>query len=75
MIHLAAYLVPITAALGLWLGGAWSWLTVVFVYGLVPLADALVGIDPRNADDAALHACAPGVAAGEDAVASGRAHR
>lgn len=54
MIYLAAYLVPVTAALGLWLGGAWSWLTVVFVYGLVPLADGLLGVDPRNAEDAAL---------------------
>jgi len=58
MIYLAAYLVPITAALGLWLGGAWSWLTVVFVYGLVPLLDGLVGPDPRNADDAALQRAA-----------------
>jgi alkane 1-monooxygenase len=58
MIHLAAYLVPITAALGLWLGGLWSWLTVVFVYGLVPLADGIVGPDPRNAEDAALQRAA-----------------
>ena len=58
MIYLAAYLVPITAALGLWLGGAWSWLTVVFVYGLVPVLDGLVGPDPRNADDAALQRAA-----------------
>jgi alkane 1-monooxygenase len=58
MIYLAAYLVPITAALGLWLGGAWSWLTVVFVYGLVPVLDGLVGPDPHNADDAALQRAA-----------------
>lgn len=58
MIHLAAYLVPITAALGLWVGGLWSWLTVVFVYGLVPVVDHLVGTDPRNADDAALQRAA-----------------
>ena len=58
MIHLAAYLVPLTAAIGLWLGGAWAWLTVVFVYGLVPLLDAVIGVDPRNADDAALQRAA-----------------
>jgi len=58
MIYLAAYLVPVTAALGLWLGGVWSWLTVVFVYGLVPLADRLVGTDPGNAEDAVLQRAA-----------------
>ena len=63
MIHLAAYLVPLTAALGLWLGGPWAWLTVAFVYGLVPLADGLAGPDPRNADDAALQRAAASRAA------------
>ena len=53
MIRALAYLVPATAALGLLWGGPWAWLTVLFVYGIVPVADALLGEDARNLDDAA----------------------
>lgn len=52
MIRLLAYLVPATAALGLLWGGPWAWLTVFFVYGLVPVADALGGEDRSNLDEA-----------------------
>ena len=53
MIQVLAYLVPASAALGLLWGGAWAWLTVFFVYGIVPVADALGGADARNLDEAA----------------------
>ncbi|NBU25644.1 MAG: alkane 1-monooxygenase, partial [Gammaproteobacteria bacterium] len=52
MIRLLAYLVPATAALGMLWGGPWAWLTVIFVYGLVPVADALGSADATNLDDA-----------------------
>jgi len=54
--YLLAYLIPVTAAAGLLLGGAWSWLTVVLVYGLVPLLDLWLGSDPRNLEGADLTA-------------------
>jgi alkane 1-monooxygenase len=50
----AAYFIPLSAAIGLWLGGAWAWLTVVFVYGLVPVVDRWVGGDTRNLEGEAL---------------------
>ena len=45
-----AYLIPLTTAAGLLLGGLWSWLTVALVFALVPLADRLRGTDPANPD-------------------------
>ncbi|MFM7708519.1 MAG: hypothetical protein ACKO9D_10965, partial [Gammaproteobacteria bacterium] len=51
MIQTLAYLVPASAALGLLWGGPWAWLTVFFVYGIVPVADALGGADGRNLDE------------------------
>ena len=39
--YLLAYTLPLTAALGLWLGGAWTWLTLVYAFGLVPLLEWL----------------------------------
>lgn len=37
--YLGAYTVPLTAAVGLWQGGAWTWLTPLYVFGLVPLLE------------------------------------
>ena len=39
--YLAAYSLPLTAAVGLWWGGAATWLTVGYVFGLVPLLEWL----------------------------------
>ena len=39
--YLVAYTVPLTAALGLALGGAWTWLTLAYAFGLVPLVEWL----------------------------------
>ena len=36
-----AYTLPLTAALGLWLGGPWAWLTLAYAFGLVPLLEWL----------------------------------
>jgi alkane 1-monooxygenase len=63
--YLAAYLIPASAALGLWWGGAWAWLTIGFVYGLVPLVDGLVGRDARNHEGAGL------AQAGQSSLAAG----
>ena len=43
-----AYSIPLIAALGLWHGGAWSWVTVIYVYVLVPLLDFRVGVSARE---------------------------
>ena len=37
--YLLAYTLPLTAALGLWLGGPWTWLTLLYAFGLVPLLE------------------------------------
>ena len=41
MRYLAAYTLPLTAAVGLWRGGAATWLTVAYVFGLVPVLEWL----------------------------------
>ncbi|HYE79152.1 MAG TPA: alkane 1-monooxygenase [bacterium] len=46
--YLAAYLIPLATALGLLLGGPWTWATPVLAFGLVPLAEALLGENPAN---------------------------
>lgn len=43
-----AYLVPGSALLGLALGGAWTWSTVVLVFAITPLLDALIGLNTAN---------------------------
>ena len=57
--YFAAYLIPLSAAIGLWAGGAWSWLTVGLVYGVVPLLDQAVGRSAANLDETAQAAAAP----------------
>jgi len=39
--YVMAYTVPLTAAIGLWLGGAFTWLTLVYTFGLIPLMEWL----------------------------------
>ena len=39
--YLLAYTLPLTAALGLWLGGGFTWLTLAYAFGLVPLLEYL----------------------------------
>jgi len=48
--YFASLSVPLCALFGLWAGGGWSWLTVVYVFGVVPLLDVWVGRDDRNLD-------------------------
>ena len=56
--YFAAYIIPLSAAIGLWAGGAWSWLAVGLVYGVVPLLDQAVGRSAANLDDTAQAAAA-----------------
>ena len=56
--YFAAYLIPLSAAIGLWAGGAWSWLAVGLVYGVVPLLDQAVGRSAANLDETAQAAAA-----------------
>lgn len=53
MPYLASFLIPLCAAIGLWLGGPFAWLTPVVVFVLVPALDAWIGRDDRNLDPAA----------------------
>ena len=52
--YFLAYVIPAGAALGMYLGGLWSWWTVFLVYVLVPLADQALGLDRRNPAPASL---------------------
>jgi len=42
------YLVPLSVILGYWLGGIFTFTTPVFVFGVVPLLDVIIGKDTRN---------------------------
>ena len=48
--YLLAYTLPLTAAVGLWLGGPWTWLTPAYTFGLVPLAELLMRPAPARPD-------------------------
>lgn len=53
----ALVFVPVALALlGLAWGGAWTWGTVAFVFGLVPLADLVLGRDEVNPEPASYEA-------------------
>ena len=41
-------LVPLSVLIGHGLGGSWHWLTPLFVFGIVPVFDHLLGEDRRN---------------------------
>lgn len=43
-----AYIIPASLPVGLWLGGGWTWLTIVVTFGLIPILDILIGADRRN---------------------------
>lgn len=40
--YLLAYTLPLSAAVGLWLGGAFTWLTLLYAFGAVPLLEVLL---------------------------------
>jgi alkane 1-monooxygenase len=42
--YLLAYVIAFTAALGLWLGGWWSMMTIVYGVVLVPVLDPIIGV-------------------------------
>ena len=48
--HLAGFLLPLTLAAGVRLGGAWTLLPVVLLLGFLPIADWLAGLNQRNED-------------------------
>lgn len=48
---LTAFIIPGLVILGFYLGGAWNFMTILFVFVLIPLADYLIGEDPENMED------------------------
>ncbi|MCA9546189.1 MAG: alkane 1-monooxygenase [Myxococcales bacterium] len=48
--YLIGYLIPAVAAVGLWLGGPYTFLGLAFTFGAIPALDALGGLDTANAD-------------------------
>ncbi len=49
---LTAFIIPSLVIIGFYLGGWWNYLTVGFVFIIIPLLDYLIGEDPENMDDA-----------------------
>lgn len=43
-----AFIIPSLAVAGFYLGGSWNWLTIIFVFVLIPVSDALIGEDLEN---------------------------
>ena len=52
MKYLGSFLIPLTAAIGLWYGGICAWVTVLIVFFGIPLLDGLFGRDRKNMDAA-----------------------
>ena len=48
---LTAFIIPSLVILGFYLGGAWNFMTIIFVFILIPLADYFIGEDPENMED------------------------
>lgn len=48
MKYLCSFLIPLTTAISLWLGGPWSWTTAIVVFLGIPLLDGLFGRDRAN---------------------------
>jgi len=51
--YAAAFVFPIAAVVGHYLGGGWNFLTPLVAFVLVPILDHLIGLDTRNPDDEA----------------------
>jgi len=45
---LTAFVIPGLTVTGFYLGGYWNYLTILFVFIIIPLADYLIGEDPEN---------------------------
>lgn len=43
-----ALLIPLSAAMALSLDGPWRWATVILVFGITPVLDAVLGLNTRN---------------------------
>jgi alkane 1-monooxygenase len=48
--HATVLLLPLLAALGLWLGGGWTWILPLFVFGFIPTAELFIRGSKDNAD-------------------------
>jgi alkane 1-monooxygenase len=51
--HLAGFPLPLTLVLGARLGGAWTFLPVALLLGVLPVVDWIVGLNVRNAGEEA----------------------
>lgn len=47
----SAFIIPALVIAGYYLGGAWNFSTVVFVFVLIPIIDQIVGKDAENVED------------------------
>lgn len=45
---LTAFVIPSLTIAGFYLGGYWNYLTILFVFIIIPMADYLIGEDPEN---------------------------
>jgi len=47
-LHGLIFVVPLSVIGGAYLGGGWTFLTLALIFGALPLADEIVGVDTRN---------------------------
>lgn len=53
--YLCAYTIPLTAFLGIWLGGYFTYLTVIYAFGLIPLLELFTPSSTSNLDKETRH--------------------
>ena len=51
--YLAAYTVPLSAFWAIEQGGLWTWATVILVFGILPLVEALLPVSTKNLSETA----------------------
>jgi alkane 1-monooxygenase len=53
---LLPYLIPVLVVRSQYLGGLWNFFPLLVIFGIVPVIDALIGLDPHNPSDDTLKA-------------------
>ena len=49
--YLLAYTIPVSALIGIQLGGYWSYTTVFYAFGLIPIWEAFLSPNPNKLND------------------------
>ncbi len=50
--YIAGYTIPLSVFISIWLGGGWSFLAIIYAFGVLPLLEWIIPADPSNIADA-----------------------